>query len=177
MREVFPQNPGSPAAKDEWGQPTKAVHRNRLSALTTKCLLIGLPVCNAQHAQCFVAHWRPSTRLENPAFAALSLDFNALKWRSCWISVEGSRQTSVSMTRECSDYFRWGGESNRSRACAVSGAFERVMCTVGLPKGARKYVTLHQETYMGKLLGAVLPISNLLPWGKVPAKRKEVSFR
>ena len=124
LREVFPQNPGSPAAKDEWGQPTKAVHRNRLSALTTKCLLIGLPVCNAQHAQYFVAHRQPRTRLENPAFAALSLDFNALKWRSCWIGVVGSSRP----------LFRWhvsvqiisGGEweSDRSQACAVSGAFE-----------------------------------------------------
>ena len=90
MRKVFPQNPGSPAAKDEWGQPTKAVHWNCLSALTTKCPLIGLSVCNAQHIQWFVAHRQPRTRLENPTFAALSLDFNALKWRPCRIAVVGS---------------------------------------------------------------------------------------
>ena len=68
----------------------------------------------------------------------------------------------VLLTRECLDYFRWGGESDRSWACAVSGASERVMYAVGLPKGARKHVTLHQETYTDKLLGAVLSMSNLL---------------
>ena len=54
------------------------------------------------------------------------------------------------------------GGDDRSRACAVSGASERVMYTVELPKGAYKHATLHQETYTGKLLGVVLLISNPL---------------
>ena len=66
------------------------------------------------------------------------------------------------MTRERSDYSRCGGGKRQKPGIAVSGASERVMYTVGLPKGVRKHATLHQETYAGKLLGAVLSMSNLL---------------
>ena len=89
-REVFPQNRGFPATEDEWGQLAKATYLNSLRGRTIKCLLIGLPECNGQRVQWFVAHWGPKARLENPVFAALSSDFTARERRRCWIVAEVS---------------------------------------------------------------------------------------